>query len=93
MQFEITITAHDLKVILLDVTGKPLLLTLKMRDSEELIEDATIVSFDTRSGLVTLTSSTADLPAEQILYLEIECLEFQSFYKYKGEAAKNFIVE
>jgi hypothetical protein len=92
MQFEITITAHDLKVILLDVTGKSLLLTLKLRNSEELIEDVTIRSFDTRSGLIALPSSK-DLLVEQILYLEIECLEFQSFYRYKGEAAKNFLVE
>jgi hypothetical protein len=92
MQFEISITAHDLKVILLDITGKPLKLTLKLRDSEELVEDVRIRSFDTRSGLITL-SSTEDLLVQQILYLEIECLEFQSFYKYKGEAAKNFIVE
>jgi hypothetical protein len=92
MQFEITITAHDLKVILLDVTGKSLLLTLKLRNNEELIEDVTIRSFDTRSGLIALSSSK-DLLVEQILYLEIECLEFQSFYRYKGEAAKNFLVE
>jgi hypothetical protein len=93
MQFEITITAHDLKVILLDITGKPLLLTVKVRDSEELVEDVSIRSFDAQSGLITLASSTEGQRPQKILYLEIECLEFRSFYKYKGEAAKTFIIE
>jgi hypothetical protein len=93
MQFEITITSHDLKVILIDVTGKPLLLTLKLRNSEELIEEVTIQNFDSLSGLITLIGFPGDSIIHEISYLEIECLEFQSFYKYKGEAAKNFYIE
>jgi hypothetical protein len=94
MQFELKITPHDLKVILEEITSKRVVLTLKLKDTQEVIEDVTISDFDTRNNLITILSKISEHSyTRKVSYLEIECLEFQSFYDYKSCSAKKFNVE
>jgi hypothetical protein len=92
-QFEIIITSHDLKTILMDVAGRSFLLALKVKNREEVIQDINVSEFNAQEGIVTVCSPKTPSKRERISCLDIERLEFPSFYKYGGEAAKNFNVE
>jgi hypothetical protein len=93
MQFEINITSHDLKVILTDLAGKSVVVSVKVKDREDVIEGVNVLKFDREEGVLTICSSIARSKVETLSYMDIECLVFQSFYKYAGEAAINFNVE
>jgi hypothetical protein len=93
MQFEINITPHDLKSILIDVAGENYSLIIKLRGSEDLIEEVIISGFDMENGILTLGKVNDSSFLLQISYLEVEAIEFESFYKYKGSASKVFTLE
>jgi hypothetical protein len=93
MQFETKITLVDLKVILNNMMLIKLRVAVK-RNGSDLLEDCSVVDFNERTECFTVVYRDNRAPVVlEIPVRQIELIEFESFYTYRGVSAKTFILE
>jgi hypothetical protein len=93
MQFEAKITTEDMKVILTNVMFSKHQLAIRRRGSE-LLEGCSLIDFNEKTRDITVVRKIDGIPEViEIAFQDIELVEFDSFYTYRGVSAKTFVVE
>lgn len=89
MQFELTVSVYDLRVLLLGQVDSGATLAVKLVNGD-LLENCRVIGYDFESDVVSLAGSDDDATEWDISLYQVEAIEFNSFYSYRGNCAKIF---
>jgi hypothetical protein len=93
MQFELQITAIDLKIILNNLISTEHSIAVK-RANLSVLQDCVVIDYNEKEDNVSVVSEKSGKPIMEIISIpSIELIEFDFFYTYKGYAAKSFVVQ
>jgi hypothetical protein len=88
MQYELAISVHDLKVILIRLIDSHNEVFIKLRDKDEFSEPFWISHYDDVENIVTTFKNGNEDLSTQFSLLDIEYIEFDFLYQYREESAK-----
>ena len=89
MQFELTVSVYDLRVLLLGQVDSGASLAVKLDDGA-MLENCKVLGYDYDSDVVSLTRMNNDAAELDISLYKVEAIEFESFHSYRGNCAKVF---
>jgi hypothetical protein len=89
MQHELKISPFDLEMILIEVKELQIKLNVELTDGK-ILESCAVARVNPEDGTVTLKQAATPY---FICVSDIKCVEFQTFFSYRGESAKIFSVE
>jgi hypothetical protein len=93
MQFELDINVYDLKVILKNLADTGSVFNIKLKHKDESAQAFYVIDFHAEQGIVTIGIKEDARFRQQFSYIEIEYLEFDFFYQYKGQSGKVLRIE
>jgi len=89
MQYELSVSVHDLRVILIGIIETGISVGVKTSSGVQL-EDCLIAGFDSEFDIVVIAPERDPGREKNISIFLIDSIEFNSFHQYRGEAAKIF---
>lgn len=89
MQFELTVSVYDLRILLLGQVASGATLAVKL-DNGAMLENCKVLAYDYESDVVSLTAAGNNGTELDISLYKVEAIEFESFHPYRGNCAKVF---
>jgi hypothetical protein len=91
MQLQLSITIDDLKAILVNLVNLPTRINVKTRNGQT-NEHLQLKSFDSEFDIASFERSDEGKKIDISLY-QIEAIDFDYFFSYRGESARTFSIE
>jgi hypothetical protein len=88
VQFELNISVFDLQVIFINLVDTNQEVYLKFRDRGEFDEPFIINNYDYSNHIVRATTHNRQSATIEFSVEQIDQIEFESHYNYRGESAK-----